>query len=129
MDEPIWISGRLALAIHDEQLAEHGGLPGVRDAGALDSALHRPIQLFSYGEPDLAALAGAYAFGIARSHPFLDGNKRTSLVVCMTFLALNGMAVEATNDDKLATLLALADGSLGEEAFAAWLRRNTRALP
>lgn len=126
MDEPEWISLPVALAIHDDQLAGYGGPAGVRDHGGLDSALHRPIHLFAYDQPDLAALAGAYAFGLARNHPFIDGNKRTSLVVCLTFLALNGFEVLASDDEKVATWLALADGSLIEPDIAAWLRDHMR---
>ena len=121
---PVWIGDAVVLAIHDAQLAEHGGATGVRDEGLLASALARPRALAAYGEPppDLAALAAAYAFGIARNHGFVDGNKRTSLVVTETFLRLNGKVLAASDPEIVTTWLALADGSLDEAALAAWLR-------
>ena len=124
MDAPAWISTRLTLAIHREQLAEHGGLPGVRDQGGLESALNRPLQLFHYGNPDLASLAGAYAFGIARNHPFADGNKRTSFVVSVTFLAINQRAVRPDERDAIDTWIALAAGTLDEAGVARWFRQQ-----
>ncbi len=122
---PEWISRQDALAIHAEQLAEHGGLTGVRDDGALSSALARPENLYTYGNPDLAALGAAYAFGLARNHPFTDGNKRTSFVV---FLALNGAALSVDDDGNIQTWLALAEGSLDEAALADWLRARMRQV-
>jgi death-on-curing protein len=126
-----WIEKPLALAIHDRQLSEHGGIPGVRDAGLLDSALARPQQLHAYGDPppDLADLAASLAFGLARNHPFLDGNKRTAHVAYRTFLALNQAELAASDEDKYLTMLALAEGSLSEADFAAWLRRHLRPTP
>lgn len=121
---PFWIDKSVVLAIHDEQLQEHGGSPGVRDDGALESALSRPRNLAAYGEPDLCALAAAYAFGIARNHPFVDGNKRTSEVVSVTFIELNGMTVTADLADIVVTWLAIADGSMTEEQIADWFRQN-----
>jgi death-on-curing protein len=120
----IWIEKALALAIHDRQLAEHGGSTGVRDESLLDSALARPRQLHAYGDPppDLADLAASLAFGLARNHPFVDGNKRTAHVCYRVFLALNDVALVASDEDKYVTTLALAEGSLGEAEFAAWLR-------
>jgi death-on-curing protein len=118
----VWIRTDVVLAVHRRQLAEHGGAEGVRDRGLLDSALARPRHLAAYGEPDLAELAAAYAFGIARNHPFVDGNKRTAYVVCRTLLARNGRTVVATRDEKYATFLALADGTLAESGLAAWIR-------
>ncbi|MEZ0471243.1 type II toxin-antitoxin system death-on-curing family toxin [Luteimonas salinilitoris] len=122
----IWIEKPLALAIHDRQLAEHGGNPGVRDEGLLDSALARPQQLHAYGDPppDLADLAASLAFGLARNHPFIDGNKRTAHVCYRVFLALNDADLKAGDEDKYVTMLALAEGSLPEADFAAWLRRH-----
>lgn len=121
----VWIDRAVILAIHDAQLAEHGGLSGTRDLGLLDSALSRPQHLDAYGEPDAAALAAAYAYGVARNHPFLDGNKRTAFVAAELFLRLNGQRLGADDADCVLTMLALAAGDLDEDAFAAWLRRHT----
>ena len=117
-----WVALSAVLAIHEEQLAEHGGLDGIRDRGLLESALHRPRDLQSYGQPDLADLAAAYAFGIARNHPFLDGNKRTSAVVTRLFLRLNGHDLGATQAERLAIWLALGAGETTEQALAGWMR-------
>lgn len=119
----IWITEKLATAIHRRQLAEHGGMDGVRDAGLLSSALARPQHLLAYSSerPILTRLAAAYAYGIAKNHPFLDGNKRTAYVVCRTFLLLNGSDIEATQEEKYLTILQLADGNLSEEKLAEWL--------
>jgi death-on-curing protein len=114
----------VVLAIHDAQLAEHGGASGVRDRGLLDSALARPQHLAAYGEPDIATLAAAYAFGIARNHPFVDGNKRTALVALETFLALNGHDLAADDAACVVTMLGLAAGELEEDALADWVRAN-----
>jgi death-on-curing protein len=124
MSEPRWIHDRVVRAIHSRQLAEHGGLEGIRDEGMLSSALARPRNLFAYTEPkpDFAAMAAAYAFGIVKNHPFVDGNKRTGYVLCRTFLKLNGRDVDATDVEKYQTFLAVADGSLGEEQLAQWIR-------
>jgi death-on-curing protein len=121
---PIWVRPDVAIAIHQRQLAEHGGAEGVRDAGLLASALDRPRNLLTYGDPapDLARLAAAYGFGIARDHPFVDGNKRTALVVMLVFLRLNGLNMEATGQESYKAIMALATGSLDEEALADWLR-------
>ena len=127
-----WIDKKLVLAIHDRQLAEHGGSPGLRDESLLESALARPEHLFAYGdpEPDVADLAASLAYGIARNHPFIDGNKRTAFVTYLTFLALNNHTLDAEFDDRYLTMLALAEGKLKEKAFAAWLRTHihNRAL-
>lgn len=122
--EPVWVREDVVRAIHRRQLAEHGGTEGVRDAGLLHSALARPRNLLAYGDPppDLSALAAAYAFGIARNHPFVDGNKRVALVVCRAFLLLNGQDLIAEQDEKVGVFLALAAGSLSEEALADWVR-------
>lgn len=124
----IWIDLPLALAIHDRQLAEHGGASGVRDASLLESALARPQQMPVYAEPepDLADLAAVLAYGLARNHPFVDGNKRTAAVVCETFIELNGSRLEAEDEELFPRFLALADGRLPMEAFAAWLRERLR---
>ncbi len=124
MREPIWVKDDVVRAIHLRQIAEHGGEAGLRDAGLLESALARPKNLLAYSDspPDLAALAASYAFGIAKNHPFIDGNKRTAYVVCRTFLMLNGQDIEATHEEKYATFLALAKGELDEAGLAEWLR-------
>lgn len=126
-----WISKALALAIHDRQLAEHGGGSGVRDDGLLDSALARPQQRFAYGDPppDLAELAAALAFGLARNHPFVDGNKRTAAVVCEVFIQLNDARLEASDLELYPIYLALAEGSLDETGFAQWLRPRLLRKP
>jgi death-on-curing protein len=120
----IWIDRSLALAIHERQVAEHGGDAGIRDEALLESALARPQQLHAYGDPppDLAALAGSLAFGVARNHPFIDGNKRTAHVCYYVFLMLNGARADATLDDMYLRMLSLAEGSLDESGFVAWLR-------
>ena len=118
----IWVTVEVAMAAHAEQLAEHGGGEGVRDERLLDSAMARPQNLAAYGEPDAAALAAAYAYGIARNHPFVDGNKRTATVVSETFLVLNGFALGATDAELAVAFLALAGGELSEEEMADWFR-------
>lgn len=122
----VWIEKKLALAIHDRQLAEHGGSAGVRDENMLESALARPQQLYAYGDPlpDLADLAATLAFGLARNHPFVDGNKRTAYVVCRTFIELNNAELIATAEEKYLTIIALAEGKLPVEEFAQWLREH-----
>lgn len=119
-----WVDRGVVLAIHDEQIAEHGGQAGLRDTGLLDSALARPVNKAAYEESDAADLAAAYAYGITRDHPFLDGNKRTSLVLAELFLALNGLALAASDADCLETFMALADGALSETDLADWIRGN-----
>ena len=121
--EWIWIVDSVVLAIHEAQLAEHGGMVGIRDEGLLASALARPRNVQAYGEaPDTAALAAAYAFGLCRNHPFLDGNKRTAFVVMELFLDLNGRNLTAEDADCISTMEALASGKLAEKTFAGWLR-------
>jgi len=119
-----WVALDVAVAAHAEQLAEHGGGEGVRDQRLLDSAMARPRNLAAYGEADAAALAAAYAFGIARNHPFVDGNKRTAAVVSETFLALNGCRLRATDAELVVAFLALAAGELSEEETADWFRQR-----
>ena len=120
----VWIATEVALAAHAEQLAEHGGGDGIRDAGMLDSAMARPQNLAQYGDPDAAALAAAYAYGIARNHPFTDGNKRTAAVVSETFLMLNGYALGATDAELVVAFVALAAGELSEDELADWFRQH-----
>jgi death-on-curing protein len=121
----VWIDPAVILAVHEEQLAEHGGAAGVRDAGLLESALARPRQMANYGEPDVADLAAAYAYGLARNHPFIDGNKRSAFVACELFLWLNGHRLTADDADCVLTMLSLAAGDMDEPTFAAWLRAHT----
>lgn len=116
------------MAAHGEQLAEHGGAEGVRDAGTLDSAMTRPRNLANYGEPDAAALAAAYAFGIARNHPFADGNKRTAAVVAEAFLVFNGYRLDASDAELVVAFVALAAGELSEDELADWLRERLVAV-
>ena len=117
-----WVDLAVALAVHDEQLAEHGGAMGVRDMSMLESAMARPLNLIAYGDPDIADLAASYAFGIARNHPFVDGNKRTAVVVSETFLALNGHVLGCDDVELVTTILALAAGEMTVESLAAWFR-------
>lgn len=123
----IWVEEAVAFAAHNAQIAEHGGGDGVRDKGLFESAMARPINLAAYGEPDAAALAAAYAFGIARNHPFVDGNKRTAAVVSETFLNLNGFRLDATDAELVVQFVALATGETSEEELAAWFRERTAA--
>ncbi len=124
MTEPTWIQERVVRAIHLRQLAEHGGLEGVRDEGLLSSALARARNLFAYGnpQPDLAALAASYAYGVIKNHPFVDGNKRTAYVICRTFLKLNGRDIDASDIEKYQAFIGAADGTLSEEQLAGWIR-------
>lgn len=123
----IWVAPDVARAAHAEQLAEHGGAEGVRDDGLLESAFARPRNLADYGDPDAAALAAAYAYGIARNNPFVDGNKRTAAVVSETFLVLNGYDLMATDAELVVAFLELAAGELTEEELADWFRQHLRA--
>lgn len=120
----VWLHAQVLLAVHEEQLAEHGGGSGIRDQGLFESALHRPLHVASYGQPDAAALAAAYGFGLARNHPFVDGNKRTAFVAVELFLALNGWELTADDAQCVLTMLALAAGDLAEDEFAQWLRAH-----
>ena len=128
--EPRWVRADVARAIHRRQLAEHGGAEGIRSEDLLDSALHRPLTLWQYGEPkpDLAGLASAYAFGIARNHPFVDGNKRTAFVICRLFLLLNGWEIAASQAEKYTAFIALAAGRMSEAELADWLRKHLRQV-
>jgi death on curing protein len=127
--EPVWLDAEVALAIHDRQLAEHGGGIGVRDEGMLDSALTRPVNRWTYGEDDICALAAAYAFGVARNHPFVDGNKRTAWVLARLFLVLNGQTIKFDANDAINTVLALAAGELTEEELTDWFRLHLSGSP
>ncbi|MBK6867219.1 MAG: type II toxin-antitoxin system death-on-curing family toxin [Burkholderiales bacterium] len=119
-----WLPRDVLMAVHDEQLAEHGGAAGVRDEGLFDSALARPHQLAHHGDPDLADLAAAYAFGLIHNHPFIDGNERTGYVAAELFLLLNGHVLTVSDESAVLTTLSLAAGDIDESAFADWLRRH-----
>lgn len=126
MAQIVWLLEETVIAIHQRQISEHGGSEGLRDEGLLASALARPQNVLAYAQPppDLAVLAAAYAYGIARNHPFVDGNKRTALVAARTFLLLNGVNLEANQDEKYLTFLQLAQGTLTEEQLADWMRKR-----
>lgn len=128
MTEWIWLRRDALSALHAEQLAEHGGANSVRDEGLLESALSRPENLAAYGDPDAFDLAAAYAFGIVKNHPFVDGNKRAGFMACATFLSLNGHALTASDQHVVETVLGLAAGANAEPAFAAWLRESSAPL-
>ncbi|HEY1931657.1 MAG TPA: type II toxin-antitoxin system death-on-curing family toxin [Acetobacteraceae bacterium] len=123
----VWLPRQLVLAMHDEQLATHGGASGIRDEALLDSALARPPNRANYGEPDVAELAAVYAIAIARNHPFIDGNKRTAYVALETFLVLNGCSFPATDAEAVIAMLAIASGDMSDEQFIAWVRANASA--
>jgi death-on-curing protein len=129
MQEPIWMDSLDAVVAHDMELAAHGGGAGLRDAGMLESALARPKNLWVYSEqrPSWSAFAAAYAFGISSNHPFVDGNKRTALLMSFAFLETNGIEVIASQEDAYRTILALAAGELSEAELAEWFQRNTAA--
>jgi death on curing protein len=121
MCEWVWLSREVMLAVHDGQLAEHGGQFGVRDMGLFDSALARPQQVAAYGEPTAAKLAASYGYGIARNHPFLDGNKRTAFVAVELFLLLNEFRLTADDTSCVLVMLDVAAGQISEEQFANWI--------
>ena len=122
----IWLDANVLRAVHEEQLAEHGGATGTRDDGLFESALARPENLAAYGTPDAADLAAAYGFGIARNHPFIDGNKRTAFVAVELFLDVNGFELAAGDADCVLTMLAVAAGQMDEASFARWLREHVQ---
>jgi death on curing protein len=129
MDEPVWMLKEAVLSMHSQQLILHGGSDGIRDETLLDSALAKPANVFAYEEEaDIFRLAASYAFGIARNHAFVDGNKRTALAVSSTFLYLNGWDVDAPKADVYRTFLGLAEGSLSEEELGAWFRTHSIGL-
>ncbi len=125
MKKWIWIDPSVISAVHDEQIAEHGGSAGLRDAALLESALARPLNLAAYGTPDHAELAACYGVAIAKNHPFLDGNKRTAFVAVELFLMLNGWQLNASDTDSVLTMLAVAAGKTSESEFAQWLREHS----
>lgn len=125
MKEPIWLNREDGLAIHEMMVSQHGGLPGVRDAGLLDSALSKPQNLLAYGSPTLPELAASYAAGIILNHPFFDGNKRTGFMLAATFLELNGRTLTATEESVVEKTLGLASGALTQVQYAQWLADNS----
>jgi death on curing protein len=129
MQEPIWVRDDVVLAIHHRQIAEHGGLEGVRDKALLESALSRSRNLYTYSDPlpTFSAIAAAYTYDIAKNHPFLDGNKRTAFVVCMLFLQLNGISLHASEEEKYHIFLELAQGTLSEADLAGWIGQKALA--
>ena len=124
MNEPFWLTRQIIVAIHDEQLAIHGGASGLRDEGMLESALDRPRNRWAYESAGLAELAAAYAFGIARNHPFIDGNKRTSLLALYTFLGVNGIDFDVPEAEAAAMILSLAAGEVDEGGLTRWIKDN-----
>ncbi len=125
----VWLNSAVVIAVHEAQLAEHGGGAGVRDHNLLSSALSRPQNLAAYGQPDAADLAAAYGFGISRNHAFIDGNKRTGFVAAVMFLRLNGYKLVADDASKVLTMLAVSAGDITEVEFAAWIRQHSVKQP
>ena len=128
MGEIVWIEKQALILLHNISLAEHGGSPGLRDEGLLDSALARPQNLVAYGEPDIAALAASYGYGLAKNHPFIDGNKRAAFLGTGLCLDLNGLALEVGQPEAIATIFALAAGELSEDELGAWIRERATPL-
>jgi death-on-curing protein len=124
MTRPTWLPEWLVYEVHEDQIAEHGGAAGVRDAGLLDSALARPLNAFAYGVEDIFDLAALYAAGVVKNHPFVDGNKRTGFILSELFLNANGWSLDAADDDVIASVLLFAGGEWDEQNYAAWLREN-----
>ena len=122
MNEPVWITREDCLAYHESLLERFGGLSGIRDESLLDSAINRPKHLFAYGKPSVFQMAASYAHGIVKNHPFIDGNKRTGLLAAALFLEANGVRFQATEEDAVVQMLALAAGAIGVADFAAWLK-------
>jgi len=129
MKAPVWVRRDVVLAVQEMLLAEHGGAAGIRDEGMLDSALGRPENLFAYGKPTVFELAAAYAFGLAKNHPFIDGNKRIGFATGILFLELNGYVFTATEVDAVLKTLALAASEMTEAAYATWIKANSRRAP
>ena len=125
----VWLTRDLIIAVHDEQLAEHGGALGIRDEGLLDSALARPLNHASYGTPEIGELAAIYAIALARNHPFIDGNKRVAYVALETFIYLNGASFPVSDAEAVVMTLAMAAGELTDDEFIAWVRSNTIPPP
>lgn len=125
MTEPVWIDRLDCITFHSEMLARFGGLDGIRDDGLLESALNRPRQLFTYGDPTLFDLAAAYAAGLVKNHPFVDGNKRSGFMASALFLEVNGLAFQAPEEEVVERTLALAAGAIGESEYAQWLAKSS----
>ena len=128
MTVPVWVEEAVVIAIHRRQLAEHGGIDGIRDRGLLESALFRPKNQYAYGNPSIFDLAAAYGYGIAKNHPFIDGNKRTSYVVMRTFLKLNGYDIQASTVEKYEVWIRLADSQIDEIDLAKWIESKSVAV-
>lgn len=128
MKDPVWVLRKVVLLLHEQSLAQFGGTAGVRDEGLLDSALGRPLHLFAYGKPSLFDLAASYAFGLAKNHPFIDGNKRIGFVVAVTFLELNGHRFAANETDAAVRMLALAATEMSEAEFSQWLKVSSKRI-
>lgn len=128
MSDPRWLTREIVIVLHGELIAEHGGAPGLRDEGALESALARPHQKHHYEPSDIVDLAAKSAFGLCSNHPFVDGNKRVALASLDVFLRINGWALTATEVEAVATILELASGTLSEEGLVAWVRKNAERL-
>lgn len=126
MNEPIWLNREDCLAIHEMMVSQHGGLAGVRDEGVLESAISKPQNLFAYGTPTLAEMAASYAVGIIQNHPFIDGNKRTGFMLAATFLELNGVTFNATEESVAEITWALASGTVTQAEYADWLAKNSK---
>lgn len=127
-NKPVWVEKAIAIAIHQRQLAEHGGSDGIRDNGLLESALFRPLNQFAYSKPSIFDLAAAYGYGITKNHPFVDGNKRTGYIVMRTFLRLNGYDIDASITEKYATWIKLADNQISEAELANWIEEKSIKL-
>ena len=127
MKKPIWVLREVVLILHEQSLVQFGGGAGIRDEGLLDSALGRPENLFAYGKPTLFDLAASYAFGLVKNHPFIDGNKRTGFIVAVIFLEINGLRFTAGEVDATVRTLALAAGEMTEQAYATWLKENSKS--
>jgi len=128
MPEPVWIGIEVALACHEELLAREGGAPGIRDIALLESALARPLNSYAYGLTDVFKLAAAYAYGIAKNPPFVDGNKRSAFLLCSLFLAQKSYILVASREDKIQMFMKLANGTLNEDELAKWLRANSELI-
>ncbi len=129
ISEPVWLQTQVLIAVHHKVLAEHGGVDGVRDQNLLESALARRRQQLAYGDPDTFALAAAYAFGIAKNHPFIDGNKRTAFMAAFIFLSRNGYVPRMSEGETVIIVNQIASGEIAESEFATWLKRNCDELP
>lgn len=125
MEEPTWLDRAIVEVLHTDQILEHGGGPGIRDEGLLESALARPKQKWHYAPgTDIATLGAAYAFGLAKNHPFIDGNKRAALVALYTFLAINDFELDAAEPETVSVIIGIADGTLSEDALASWIQAH-----